>query len=240
MKTELVRIIGDGTVGKALGVTIGVEPIGPSDLPVCSTVVIICVPTPTNSQGEQDLEAVRQAIGRVAIATLIIIRSTVLPGTTDRLQDECEIPLIFVPEFGREKTMIEDLAFPDRYVFGYTSKSIGLIRLAMAVLPHSDRNIVVKARAAELCKYFCNTYLATVVSLANEFYDWAGSDFDEAAKAAMADARFPKWGFDIFSWGARGYSGKCLPKDIQAAIYQNGSTLLRAVEEVNNKLLSYG
>jgi len=228
----MATIIGDGTVGKALGINLGVKPLGPGKSKVMDNVFIICVPTDT-----QDLVAIKDALSRIEDAHLVIIRSTILPGTTDKLQEDCEFPIMFVPEFGREKYMIEDLGNPDLYVFGYTDKSMGLVHLAEAVLPKSDcPRVVVKARAAELSKYFTNVTGATLISIANVFYDWALTDYDEALKAAQLFPNFPKWGFNVLDQGRRGYHGKCLPKDIQAMLQDYPNKLIQAVEDINNEL----
>jgi UDPglucose 6-dehydrogenase len=231
----MATIIGDGTVGKALGINIGVKPLGPGDSKVMDNVIIICVPTET-IDGKQDLSAVRDALSRIDDTHLVIIRSTILPGTTDELQKECKFPIMFVPEFGREKFMVEDLGSPELYVFGYTDKSIGLVNMARAILPVCSNITVVKARAAELSKYFCNVTGATLISLANTFYDWAGDDYDEALKAARLFPTFPKWGFNIYDQGKRGYRGKCLPKDTKAMLSAHPNKLIQAVEDINESL----
>src|SRR5574343_329005 len=115
----MATIIGDGTVGKALAKAMGIEAQGKSDELITDDVVIICVPTET-VDGQNDLTEVKQSLNRITDTKLVIIRSTILPGTTEKLQDEYPFPIMFVPEFGFEKTMEEDMANPEYYVLGMT------------------------------------------------------------------------------------------------------------------------
>src|SRR5512136_1538610 len=96
-----IAVIGNGTVGTALAKAMGVVPYGPGKEPFVTDVIVICVPTET-VKGRHDQTQVRQALGRVKHAKLVILRSTVLPGTTEKLQREVNFPLMFVPEFGFE------------------------------------------------------------------------------------------------------------------------------------------
>lgn len=234
-------IIGNGTVGKALGECIGVEPLGPSNEMVSADVVIICVPTETVN-GIHDQKQVEQALLRIESAKAVILRSTVLPGTTERLQKTCETPILFVPEFGFETTMVEDLRKPDMYIVGVTDKSKGLASIVLEALPPAEVTHVVRATSAEFAKYYTNIWGCVQVMLANSFYDWTmartGDEgiYTEAIEMAQKHPNMPHWGWRIFDQGFRGYGGKCLPKDIQAALSQYHSPLWYCVETLNNEL----
>jgi UDPglucose 6-dehydrogenase len=242
-KEMKIEIIGDGTVGKALGKNMGITPLGPSEDKVNADIVIICVPTETIN-GKQDQSNVEQALGRIEGADLVIIRSTILPGTTDRLQRTTDIPLMFIPEFGFEQTMIEDLKRPDFYVVGVTDKSKDLVHLALN-LPNRKGKCVfhtVRAISAEFAKYFINIWGSSQVILANSYYDWVisrtgnGDIYEEAIGVAKNFKNLPKWGWRIHDQGFRGYGGKCLPKDTQAAISQYASPLWQEFERYNQEL----
>lgn len=227
-------ILGDGTVGKALAKAMGITALGPSEEEVRSDVVIICVPTPT-VDGVQDLSSVKQALGRVKEAKLVILRSTVLPGTTEQLQKGTDIPLMFVPEWGFEATMEEDLAHPGYHILGYTTKSVEFTQLAKDTLPYAIIYRIVTAKAAEYSKYFANIWGATQVALANSLYDWVGEDevYEQAVSAARLHKNIPQWGWKIHDQGSRGYGGKCLPKEVQAAISQFPHPLWMEMERYN-------
>jgi len=236
-----MAVIGDGTVGTALAKAMGVVPFGPGKEPICTDVVVICVPTETIG-GRQDLTQVRQAISRVEKARLIILRSTVLPGTTEKLQKEVNFPLMFVPEFGFEATMEADLAHPSYYILGITPESFARIDLAKDVLPEAAHYLEMKSISAEFAKYFCNLWGSSQVVLANSCYDWVveqtgdPSIYEEAVQGATFHRNIPKWGWVINQDGQRGYGGKCLPKDTQAAISQHKHPLWVACEKYNNRL----
>lgn len=236
----MATIIGDGTVGKALAKAMNITALGKEDTPVEDDVVIICVPT-NSVQGRQDLSAVHHAMQLIQKAQLVIIRSTILPGTTDALQEQYSVPIMFVPEFGFEKTMYEDLKHPPYYLIGTTDKSFNARGLAKEVLPEADEYETMPAKAAEYAKYITNIWGCWQVTLANTVYDWMGSDavlYTQALHGALRHNNLPKWGWTITDQGKRGYSGKCLPKDIKAAISQYQQPIWQAIDAYNDRLLS--
>lgn len=237
----MTTILGDGTVGKALGAALNIEPLGPGEYKVSSDVVIICVPTPS-VDGEQDISAVHQAISRIEDTKLIILRSTVLPGTTDELQKDCKFPIMFVPEFGFEASMEADLKEPVYYVMGLSERTISLVPLALSALPSSTQYIQMRTISAEFAKYFTNIWGFSQVILANSLFDWVqalGLDtsiYEEAISGLKMHKNTPKWGWNIKDQGCRGAGGKCLPKDLKAAISQYPHNLWQRFEEINKEL----
>ena len=238
MKTILV---GDGTVGKALGKAMGIKPQGKSDDTINADVVIITVPTLT-IKGEQDLSQVYQVmdrlIGWVTIQPkLVILRSTVLPGTTYELEKRYPWNIIFVPEFGFEKTMVKDLKHPDYYLLGSEDKDD--IKLAKKVLPKAKKYIQMRSISAEFAKYFCNMWGSTQITLANTLYDWAKDPvvYEQALKGALMHKNIPKWGWKIWDQGSRGWGGKCLLKDYKAAISKFPHPVWVEMDKYNDKLI---
>ncbi len=209
-------------------------------------IIFICVPTPHNDTGH-DLSFVREAIENIKGEKIIIIKSTVLPETTDKLQVEySQHKFLFNPEFLVEKTAQEDFNNPDRQIIGYTKASQDLAESILAILPRAPYQKVMPSTEAELVKYFCNTFLATKVVFANQIYDLAQKlkvDYDTVREAAAADERIGSSHLDIFYEGFRGYGGKCFPKDVRSLIQiaeELGvdSKLWKVVEEINNKLIA--
>jgi len=233
----MVTIIGNGTVGRALGKAIKIEPMGKSDEIINDDVIFICVPTPTKKK--QDLSNIEQAILRIKSAKLIVIRSTILPGTTDNLQKQNDIPIMFVPEFGKEKTMDHDIANPECYIFGMTEKSMPFGGLALDVLPKAPKLIRVNAIAAEYVKYMSNIWKYNQVILANTFYDWIDDEllYQQAVNAILNLSDIPKWGWKVKNEGYRGVKGKCLPKDLEAALSQFPNKIWKEIKKYNNKLI---
>ena len=241
-----ISIIGDGTVGKALGEVLNVKPLGLSEEKINSRIVIICVPTPT-VDFKQDLSAVHQAIGRIESAQLIMIRSTVLPGTTQNLSKQySKFRFVFIPEYGFEKTMKRDLQNSDIIIgidfIGDATNDV-IISLVLESLPSANKVLMMPTVSAEFAKYFTNIWGCVHIMMANSLYDWvisSGYDIDcyeEASLGAMLHKNVPYWGWKIFDHnGERGYGGKCLPKDIQAALGTFQHELWLEVERENNSL----
>jgi len=234
------KVIGDGTLGQAMAKAIKVKALGKSDEKIESDIVFICVPTPT-IKGKQDLSEVEQAINRIQKADIIVIRSTILPGTTDRLQTQNEIPIMFIPEFGKEKTLEYEIANPEFHIFGMTEKSMPVGGIVLEILPPA-KMIRMNAISAEFAKYFSNIWKATKIALANSFYDWVMAEtknepiYQQAVNGLIKQKDISSYGWNIKQNGKRGYAGKCLPKDIQAAIGQYPHIIWKVIEKYNNKL----
>ena len=195
----------------------------------------ICVPTPyqKNSNGF-DLTYVHQAIENIGKArgeepTIIVVKSTVLPGTTESLQTAYpNYTFLFNPEFLTEKNADVDMRKPDRQILGYVN---GAGRAAcseiMGILPKAPYFATMSATEAELVKYFGNAFLATKVIYGNIMHDFCqalGLDYNKVAQAAGNDKRIGHSHLQVVHDGYRGYGGSCFPKDIRALI-QKGDEL---------------
>src|SRR3989344_7855193 len=146
---------------------------------VCkSKFIFICVPTPYNDG--LDLSIVDEAVANVTAHLLdpenqlIIIKSTALPGTTQKYQDQYPAAnFAFNPEFLRDKTANEDFIKNDRKIVGYTSKTKGspLVQQLLDMLPAAPYARIIPSQDAELIKYAGNTFLALQVIFANQIHD---------------------------------------------------------------------
>lgn len=233
-----MTIIGNGTVGKALAKAMGIEALGKSNDLISDDYVIICVPTETNGYEHIQKEVI-QALMRIEKAKLVIIRSTILPGSTDKFQKEYPFPIMFVPEFGFEKTMEDDLKNPTHYLLGVTDRSICFVEEVSNLLPGAKEYLTMTAKAAEWAKYITNVWGCFQVTLANVFYDLMNGDdnlYLEATRGATKHKNIPKWGWKIWQDGERGYSGKCLPKDIKAIIGRYNNIILEMIDNYNENI----
>ena len=187
-----------------------------------ASMIFVCVPTPyTPGVGFDDshlLEAVRSLEG----SKIAVIKSTVLPGTTDLLQQRFpQHRFLFSPEFLREATAYQDFTEPDRQVVGFTDRSEPDAVRVMALLPRAPLEKFCPAAEAEMAKYVANAFLAVKVSYANEVFDLCGRlgiDYAGVRDIAGADARIGTSHMDVLHSGYRGYGGKCLPKDTRALL----------------------
>jgi UDPglucose 6-dehydrogenase len=202
--------------------------------------IFVTVPTPFTDR--LDLSMVDDAVANVvshltkAENQLIVIKSTVLPGSTQAYQDRYpHANFVFSPEFLRDKTANEDFIKNDRQIMGCTSKTKNnpLVEELMSILPPAPYQKIVPSQDAELIKYAGNTFLALQVIFANEIYDMceaAGVDYELVKEAVKSDKRVGKTHWEIFHTESslqstvaekyRGYGGKCFPKDINSLIFE--------------------
>jgi len=188
-------------------------------------VVFICVPTPMRDDGSCNTSIVEETVAWVQ-APLIIIRSTVAPGTTDRLREKYHKRLVFQPEYLGETPAhpFGNMAEREFVVLGGEPADVSA---AADFYKHYYNSMVrfyfCDALTAELCKYMENAFYAVKVTFVNEFYEIAkahGVDFNVLREAWLADTRISRDHTFVYP-DNRGFSGKCLPKDCNAILYSS-------------------
>jgi len=188
--------------------------------------VFVCVPTPhTNPVG-----LVRDAVARIQDDPIIIIKSTVPPGTTDLIQRENPGKRIcFSPEFLSARTSAIDWRCPERQIVGYTGKTLDSIEQIFAILPgtryrESSRLMAVPAVEAEILKYLHNLHGAMQIIFANHWHDICenvGADWErvrEAAPTSVLPRMAVETYWNVWHDGKRGYQGACFPKDAETLL----------------------
>jgi len=215
-------------------------------------IVFIAVPTPTTPEGFDD-STLRNALLLVGHGNTAIIKSTILPGTTEALQKL--FPHIFVlhsPEFLVESTAAYDAAHPNRNIIGiptinalYREKAEEVLR----VLPDAPYEKIMPSRDAEFVKYAGNCYLFTKVMFMNLLHDVVaqmGSDWDNVREALIHDPRIGTSHTEPLHKSGRGAGGHCFIKDFEAfrEMYRTnvpdtyGNALLAALKDKNIELLA--
>lgn len=177
----------------------------------------IAVPTP-NKDGHIDISYVMEAaksLSQVNHSCVIVIKSTVVPGTARKVSETTGMKVVSNPEFTREGSAIHDTISPDRVVIGgYDDEACELVNKTWAftgapVIKTTNEN-------AELIKYASNSFLATKISFINEFANLCenipGADVEIVAKGMGLDKRIG----DRFLKAGIGYGGSCFPKDTLA------------------------
>ena len=200
-------------------------------------VSFVCVGTPSNSNGSQDISAIKRIIAQIGEALrektdyhVVIIRSTVPPGTVEEvikviLEEHTNkrmgehFGLCFQPEFLREGSSIKDYNNPPFTIVGGDSeRSIDRVRQVFGHLPCDF--ISTSIRAAEMLKYCCNVFHAVKIVFANEIGRICKAiDLNphEVMNLFCRDTHlnissaYLKPGF--------AFGGSCLPKDLQALLY---------------------
>lgn len=255
-RSDVIGIMGAGVVGGALKMYLrdqGAEvrvydpPKGHDNMAAVNeaATVFICVPTPyTSARGFDDTHLL-DAVARIAGSKTVVIKSTVLPGTTALLQDRYrQHRFVFNPEFLREASALQDFLQPDRQIVGVTHESAAEGPRIMAMMPRAPYELICASGEAEMAKYMANSFLAVKVTYANEVFDLCQRlriDYAQVRDIVAADARIGASHMDVHDSGYRGYSGKCLPKDSKSLIDLARSVgidleVLRAADRVNAML----
>ena len=202
-----------------------------------SDVALICVGTPSGASGQIDttaLERVAQDLGRALEHRdphfTIVLRSTVLPGTTETviatalreaLSDgfENRVELVVNPEFMREGTSIVDFEHPAMTLVGCRSDAAAAC--LRALYAHLDVPFVqTSIRVAEMMKYVSNAFHALKICFANEIGDLCeslGVDPLEVSRTFVMDRKLNI--SEAYLRPGFAFGGSCLPKDLRALIY---------------------
>jgi nucleotide sugar dehydrogenase len=231
-----IAIIGQGYVGKAFKEFISAhfdyvtyDPLYNQDYPAeeineCDFAVI-CVPTPMNEDGSCDVSIVEEAIGKLKNKR-VLIKSTVAPGTTDRLARLYGKSICFSPEYIGESTYLNSFyptmkRTPFLIVGGEMQESAYYFSVFEHILGPEATYHACTSLEAELIKYMENSFLAAKVLFVNEFYDIVtkyNADWHRVREGWLLDQRIGRSSTTVFR-DKRGFSGKCLPKDTRAIVY---------------------
>jgi len=193
-------------------------------------VIIICVGTPSLASGEIDLAqisvAVEYAKEILKVGGTIVIKSTVLPGTTQSFQDaNPDLHFAMIPEFLREGSAVHDSLNPDRIIYGVTEES-KLKTLQELLNPKGKAHeIVTNLTTAETAKYVSNSFFAMLIYFANYWDELAqinvGIDISVALNSLGIDRRLNSTdsqpiGLLSYIVPGIGFGGSCFPKDLRA------------------------
>ena len=216
-----------------------------SDDPRQANIIFVCVPTPSNPDGSCNTKIVESVIKKFSNPDknkVFVVKSTIEPGTTEKLQQQVDCPIIFNPEFLTESQAREDFIRPDRQLVAHTEKSLGQASLVLNLLPPAyfsspgaldAYNFVgLNASEAEFGKYAANIFGAMKVTFGNIFADFCAGlektlvkeglkvkiDYDNVRKAFAHDRRIGDAWLDVRHGNYRGFGGYCFPKDLNAFI----------------------
>lgn len=167
--------------------------------------------------------------------TTVVIRSTVVPGTCDRLQSlHPHVKVLFCPEFLTERNAGLDFQHPHLLVVG------GDPELAMRVaasLPRAPATFIPTTTQAEWLKLALAGYLALKVSFFNQLLDAIpGDDFEKVHEMMTADYRVGHGHSDPLQDGYRGWGGKCFTKDVPCFAEVSGMSLVKEAVRYNREL----
>tara|TARA_Y100000034_G_scaffold130673_1_gene189689 strand:- start:4502 stop:5449 length:948 start_codon:yes stop_codon:yes gene_type:complete len=191
--------------------------------------IFICVPTPMRRDGSCDVSIVECVVRELnehaktkGHPVVVVIKSTVVPGTTARLDEECDfLHVCFNPEFLYERSSVEDFKNQDRIIIGGPRAGTAVLKQlyerAYPQVPVTKTSSTI----AEMVKYTTNCFLATKVALANEFKQICDTlddvDYDKVVEYATKDKRLGQSHWAVPGPdGQFGFGGSCFPKDLNA------------------------
>tara|TARA_A100001201_G_scaffold58155_1_gene55913 strand:- start:551 stop:1453 length:903 start_codon:yes stop_codon:yes gene_type:complete len=222
-----------------------------------STIIYVCVPTPSDKFGkcytkhvELACELINYYAERASKIPIVLLKSTVAPSTTKKLQQKFQhCIMVCNPEFLTERTAFEDVEKTNKHLLGIPDSSIIplLSSYHKEAWPNSEC-VYTDTTTCEMIKTTTNSFFATKVTFANMLYDVCeslGINYDnmvevmQEADPRVGDLHWQVPGHD----GKRGFGGKCLPKELSSMIAiskQNNINCepLQAVENYN-KLARY-
>ena len=216
-----IGIIGYGVIGSTFGrwlkehtecqQAVSDPPKGMNDDLTGCHIFFIGIHIPTEADGTQDLTLLKSIISGLPQAP-VFIRTTLWPGTTDKLTAELKRPIYFMPEFLTERTAYDDFCSQDVIISGE--------RELLDVIFASKKRLYMSNVEAELTKYAHNVFGAVAVTYFNGVYDLCqreNADYEKVRQGLLLSGYItPTYSHVPGPDGRFGYGGKCFPKDINA------------------------
>tara|TARA_B100000965_G_scaffold365943_1_gene350799 strand:- start:50 stop:901 length:852 start_codon:yes stop_codon:yes gene_type:complete len=257
-----IGIIGFGFVGKALhnGLkedvnSIEIDPKLNTNIEDLKNhkpdIVFICLPTPMNDDGSQNIDIVNNVISEINkfdSNLLIVVKSTILPKYVEEISKICK-NLVINPEFLRENYAEEDFINSEIIIFGGEEENCK--KLSYFYKNHTNcickEHIITDDKSASLIKYSINSFLALKVIFFNEMKsvfinlntETKWSDFINALSKdkRMGSSHMNVPGPD----GRYGFGGPCFPKDVSALVEYSEEighelSLLKKAHAINNNI----
>jgi nucleotide sugar dehydrogenase len=207
-------------------------------------VAVICVPTPRGEDGSCDTSIVEDVLSKLN-NDLIILKSTVEVGTTDKLIEKYKKNIIFCPEFAGESTYWSPYKFhtevieTPHFIFGgdknLTSKAIDIY---MKIGGPTKKYMQTDTRTAEMVKYIENCFYATKVTFCYEVANICkemGIDYNEARELWLLDPRINPMHTAVFKDNEKPFGGKCLLPYAKVEIIENNKVNFITLEDLYNK-----
>lgn len=236
----IVGIIGNGVVGSLIArtythfkITSKVYDIDPSrsqdslnSLTDQCASIFVCVPTPTEEHTQVG-NHVSETIKKLSILRykgVVIIKSTVLPGTTRKLAEKYpNLHLVHSPEFLNESSEIFDVVKAPQIILGFKDLSIDQSWVEDVFKPFIEKgSIIVRClyEQSEIIKYGCNVFYSTKNAFFN-LMKLVCDHFDVEYELVRNSIVKNGWVHPMHTYtpgrdGLRGFGGACLPKDLAA------------------------
>lgn len=200
-------------------------------------VIMLAVPTPSDSEGGADLKYLLAASESLAPYiqpnVIIAVKSTVPPGSLAKVEEKLKqhtnvaFHLASLPEFLKEGSAVADTLQPDRVVIGVSDQS-ALATLSELHTPLNAPIVAISPESAQMAKYTANAYLATRITFINQIADLCeknGANIQEVISVIGKDKRIG----EHYWYPGMGYGGSCFPKDVKELAHYS-----RTVGEADN------
>tara|TARA_A100000164_G_C21887331_1_gene763464 strand:- start:40 stop:891 length:852 start_codon:yes stop_codon:yes gene_type:complete len=257
-----IGIIGFGFVGKALqnGLkedvnSIEIDPKLNTNIEDLKNhkpdIVFICLPTPMNDDGSQNIDIVNKVISEINkfdSNLLIVLKSTILPKYVEEISRICK-NLVINPEFLRENYAEEDFINSEIIIFG--GKEENCNKLSYFYKNHTNcickEHIITDDKSASLIKYTINSFLALKVIFFNEMKSVfknlnSETKWSDFINALSKDKRMGSSHMNVPGPDGRyGFGGPCFPKDVSALVEYSKEighelSLLKKANAINNSI----
>lgn len=213
---------------------------------------VVCVNTPSNpDDGSCDTSIVESVVEWVD-CKVILIKSTVAPGTTETLKKKYKKRIVFSPEYIGESDYDTGRHNFNKSVSNTSFITLGgnmhdceyCVNIVLPIFGPNKTYKIVDATTAELAKYMENCFFATKLVFCYEFDQIAkafGSSYHAVRECWLLDPRMETSHSAVFSTNIKPYSGKCLPKDINAIFAASAASgyepqFLKAVIDNNERI----
>ncbi|MBI2610140.1 hypothetical protein HYW53_03100 [Candidatus Giovannonibacteria bacterium] len=249
-KNQSIGIIGQGFVGRVLKSyypDAKVYDIAPGNWDNLENVlaqnyIFIAVNFKDNGLSDKSRGELEKYFSKMPAGRKVIFKSTLVPGVTDYFQELYpKLFFCFNPEFLTEATAWEDFTQPQFQILGFPKSAPEFSDELFELLPDAAEKKVMSAREAETLKHAQNSYYAMKVVFFNQLYDAClnlGADYEKIREILIKNPWIGDSHTIIWHKGYRGFSGKCLPKDIKAFLTVTDLPLLKTVLEINSSLTS--
>lgn len=196
--------------------------VGSTDGPI-----FVCVPTPMKEDGSCSTECVERVVEAIFLSgtkRIVVVKSTIPPGTTNSLNSRFgeNLSVVFNPEFLTEANSVNDFKCQDRILIGGSSEATQIVADIYSIAYPNVALLQDEATTVEMVKYVGNCFLATKVSFANEIYqicEKLNVKYDNVINMASLDRRLGTSHWKVPGPdGSLGWGLVCLPKDLNALI----------------------
>lgn len=208
---------------------------------------VVATPTPQSENGACDTSLVEDSVRKLN-TPVILIKSTITPGTTEKLKKETGKRIVFSPEYVGESKYYnpyfnDDMkAVPFTILGGDEKDNDYVLNILFPILGPTKHYFKTASMNAELIKYMENTFFAMKVTFVNEMYDICnafGANWYDVREGWLLDPRVERMHTAVFP-DNRGFGGKCYPKDTSALLEASKKAgyvpeFLQEMIEVNKK-----